>query len=226
MKIMAFECSATAASVCIFEDDKVLGQVYSNVPLTHSQTLMPMAENLLSATRLSFADIEQFAISSGPGSFTGIRIGIAAVKGLAAAKNTPCIAVSTLEAMAELIDSDGIICAVMDARCSQVYNALFERKNGVLKRLCEDRALLIDELLPQLPKDKKIILVGDGATMLYSKLSADNVYLAPPHLRYQNAVGVCLAARNKQAINCDELLPFYLRLPQAERELKRKEGKK
>lgn len=222
MLTMAFECSAVAASVAVFDDAKLLGQSYGNVKLTHSQTLMPMAENLLSSLRLTFGDVERYAISHGPGSFTGVRIGIAAVKGLAAAKDTDCVGVSTLEAMAHQVPIDGIICCLMDARCGQVYNALFERKGDTLTRLCEDRAVLMEEVLADLPADKNIILVGDGAELFKNKLNPENAALAPAHLIYQSAVGVGLAAMDKAGIKADALLPFYLRLPQAERELKKR----
>ena len=222
MLTMAFECSAIAASVAVFSDDMLLGQAYSNVKLTHSQTLMPMAENLLLSLRLSFKDIERYAISHGPGSFTGVRIGIAAVKGLAAAGNIPCVGVSTLEAMAHQIPTDGVICCLMDARCGQVYNALFERKNGVITRLSDDRAVLMEEVAADLPEGKTVTLVGDGAALFLKQQNPENAVLAPAHLVYQSAVGVGLAAKDKTGINAEALLPFYLRLPQAERELKKR----
>ena len=226
MKTMAFECSAVAASVCVFEDDKLLGQVFSRVPLTHSQTLMPMAENLLTALKMSFSDIERLAISSGPGSFTGVRIGIAAVKGLASPKNLPCVGVSTLEAMAHQIPEDGVICALMDARCGQVYNALFKREGDKLTRLCEDRAVMMELVAAELPANEKVILVGDGATLFFDKFGKDNTVLAAEHLRYQSAVGVAFAAKGKEGCSAEELLPCYLRLPQAERELKKRKEEK
>ncbi len=225
MKIMAFECSATAASCCIYEDGKILGQSYSNVFLTHSQTLMPMAEHTLSAVRLSIDDIDCFAVANGPGSFTGIRIGISAVKGLATAKNKPCIPVSTLEAMAHgTAFSNGIICPVMDARCGQVYNALFESGEKPT-RLCPDRAISAEDLSAEISKlQKPVLLTGDGADMFFSKYAPQSAVLAPPHLRFQSAVGVALAAEGKESVSAEELLPFYLRLPQAERELKKRNG--
>ncbi len=237
MKILNLECSATPASVAIIEDSKVLASSFVNVRLTHSQTLIPMVENALTAAKLKISDIDGFAISNGPGSFTGVRIGISAVKGLAAPKNLPCVAVSTLRAMAEnYSDTDCIVCAVMDARCNQVYNAIFEIKNGNIKRLCEDRALLCDELAEEIKKisqntDKCVIIVGDGSDIFYPFVEAlENVRISSPMRRFQNAVGVGLAAeesfRKGETITAQQLLPFYLRLPQAERELKAKEEKK
>lgn len=224
MKMLAFECSATAASCAIIENDIILGSAYSNVKLTHSQTLMPMMENLLASTKLSLSDIDCFALSHGPGSFTGIRIGISAVKGLAAAGNKPCIPVSTLLGVATLMKHHkGIICAVMDARCGQVYNALFESDGQTLKRICEDRAILADDLKTEIEKlEQDVIIIGDGADMFYNNFRTKNMRLSPPHLRFQNAVGVALAANEADAVTHAELLPFYLRLPQAERELKKR----
>ncbi len=229
MKMLAFECSATAASCAVLENGVILGSAYSNVKLTHSQTLMPMMENLLSSTKLSLSDIDCFAVANGPGSFTGIRIGISAVKGLAAAGSKPCIPVSTLFAAATLMCSHkGIISVVMDARCGQVYNALFRSDGQKIERLCEDRAVLAKELKTEIENfTQDVIIIGDGADMFYNNFRTENMRLAPPHLRFQNAVGVALAADESNAVSHTELLPFYLRLPQAERELKkRNEDKK
>ena len=237
MKILNLECSATPASVAITENEEILASSFVNVKLTHSQTLMPMVENTLAAAKLTIADIEGIAITNGPGSFTGVRIGISALKGLAAPKNLPCVAVSTLMAMAQnYIDCDCIVCAVMDARCNQVYNALFEVQNGTVSRLCEDRALLCDELAQEIKKlsqnhDKCVIIVGDGTDIFYPFVETyKNVRKSTPQNRFQNAVGVGLVAfdsfQKGETIEASALLPFYLRLPQAERELKAKEEKK
>ena len=237
MKILNLECSATPASVAIIEDGKLLASSFVNVKLTHSQTLMPMVESTLSAAKLTIADIDGLAISNGPGSFTGVRIGISALKGIAAPKNLPCVAVSTLRAMAEnYSDTDCIVCAVMDARCNQVYNALFEIQDNKITRLCEDCALMCDELAKEIKKisqnsDKCVIIVGDGAEIFYPFVKeCDNVKISASTRRFQNACGVGMAALenfNKgETIEASALLPFYLRLPQAERELKAKEEKK
>ncbi len=239
MTILGIECSATAASCAVMKDGNIIAKAFTNVKLTHSETLMPMVENMLASAKLTIDEIDCFAISNGPGSFTGIRIGISAVKGLAAAGNKPCIGVSTLEAMAEMHkNSDSIICALMDARCNQFYNAVFESKNGQIARLSQDRALLFDELSEELEAkyaDKKIIAVGDGAKLFCKKAKEQNklpnVQCAPENLLLQQADGVVMLAdeycKNGQTITEEELLPFYLRLPQAERELKsRKEEKK
>lgn len=225
MKILAVECSATAVSAAIEVDGKIVASEISHEKITHSQTLLPLTKKMLDKAKLTPNDIETFAVSSGPGSFTGVRIGISAIKGLAAANNTPCKGISTLLSMAyNYIDTDCIVCAVMDARCNQVYNALFEVSGGKITRLCEDRALLIDELLAELKtkySDKKVFIVGDG-TALFENYATENIELAEFDRRYQNAVGVILASREQEAISPDKLLPIYLRLPQAERELKLK----
>lgn len=234
MKLLSVECSATPASVAIIEDTKVLASSFVNVKLTHSQTLMPMIENLLAASKLTINDIDGFAISNGPGSFTGVRIGISAIKGLAAANNLPCAPVSTLRAMAEnYSDTDCYICAVMDARCNQVYNAIFEVENGIIKRLNDDRALLCEELANEiknltLSSDKCIIIVGDGTDVFFPFVDGvKNIKKSAPAKKFQNAVGVGFCAiesfENNLTVTPQELLPFYLRLPQAERELKAKE---
>ncbi len=236
MKILSVECSATPCSVAISENGKILASAFTNVKLTHSQTLMPMVESVLRSSLLNIKDIGAFAVSGGPGSFTGIRIGISAVKGMAQAGNLPCISVSTLESMAQnYSDTECFVCAVMDARCNQVYNALFSNENGVCERLCEDRALAIDDLVPQIvelaKKGKKIYIVGDGAEIFYESVKdTENVLLSDEQRRFQNAVGVSAVAKvmfeNNNHITPEGLQPKYLRLPQAERELKRKEEQK
>lgn len=236
MKILSLECSATPASVAIMEDDKILSSCFVNVRLTHSQTLLPMIENALKSALLNIGDIDGFAISNGPGSFTGVRIGISAIKGLAIANNLPCVGVSTLHAMAQnLTDYDCVVCAVMDARCNQVYNALFDITDGKITRLCEDRALLCNELVTELEelskKGKNIIITGDGTDIFFPLAqNVQNLKKSQPRNRYQNAVGVGLAAlsdfENGNTVSSQELLPLYLRLPQAERELKEKKEKK
>ncbi|MBQ8740374.1 MAG: tRNA (adenosine(37)-N6)-threonylcarbamoyltransferase complex dimerization subunit type 1 TsaB [Clostridia bacterium] len=236
MKILSVECSASPASCAIVDDGKIKASSYVNAKLTHSQTLMQMIINTLdnSATRL--CDIDRIAVAVGPGSFTGLRIGISAVKGLAAPTNIPCVPVSTLDGMTEqFVDCDCVVCAVMDARCNQFYNALFEIKKGVITRLCEDRALMADELKTEIlniSSDTKIIVCGDGADLFYKNVSdIKNVTLAPEHLKFQSAIGIGLYAYKNldttKTVSPENLLPIYLRLPQAERELKAKtEAKK
>ena len=233
MKILSVECSAGPASAAIIENEKLIASAFINVKLTHSQTLMPMVKNLLDSSLISLDDIDAFAVSVGPGSFTGIRIGISAIKGLAAKNKIPCIPVSTLEGMAQLHKSENcIVCAVMDARCNQVYNALFKIENTIITRLCPDRALLCDELAEELKKysSEKIIITGDGADLFYSYVKElENIKLAIEHQKFQSAVGIAFASLEKnksEYVSSNELLPVYLRLPQAERELKKKQENK
>ncbi len=228
MRILAIDSSATAASAALVEDGKVLGEFYINTRLTHSQTLMPMIENVLRCTQTSLKDVNLFAVSAGPGSFTGIRIGVASVKGLAMAENKPCVGVSTLEAMAYNLEiAQGTVCAVMDARCQQVYNAIFQVENFKLERLTPDRALSIESLAEACKKYKKpLYFVGDGAKLCYNSqwFKDHDVVLPPEPLVYQRACGVAKSAQ--KAYDCGDivtpaaLMPVYLRPPQAERELK------
>lgn len=236
MKILSIDCSAVACSAAITEGNSIIASAFINVKLTHSQTLMPMIDGLFKVSTVGLGEIEGFAISAGPGSFTGIRIGISAVKGLATAKKLPCAGVSTLLAMAyNYIDTNCVICAVMDARCNQVYNALFDISDGKVVRLCDDRALMCSELAEEIKKisqtsDKRVIIVGDGAELFYEFVKdLENVSIAAPERRYQSAVGVAAAAKplfeQGEACPPEALMPVYLRLPQAERELKLKRSK-
>ena len=221
MKILSVECSAGPASCAIIENGKIKSQSFVNAGLTHSQTLMQMIINTLDNSATKLADIDYITIAVGPGSFTGLRIGISAIKGIAAPHNIPCLPVSTLDGMAEAFsDRNCIVCAVMDARCNQFYNALFNIENGEITRLCDDRALLGNELLEDVKKlsesqNKPIIIVGDGAALFY-KTACDikNVKMASPSREYQNAVGVGYAALNcfekGEVLSPDMLLPFYL----------------
>lgn len=228
MLMLALESSAKAASAAVFGGGgKLLGLTVENSGLTHSRTLLPMAEHLLGDLDRSVGDLELVAVAHGPGSFTGLRIGMAEAKGLCWALRIPAVGVSTLEAMAwGGPDREGaMLCCAMDARRGQVYNALFTVKDGRPVRLTEDRAIALDELEPELISyEKPWILLGDGAELCYNNLSRDRVdlALAPEPLRLQNARGVGLAAMGKEPRSADELLPVYLRLSQAERERQNK----
>lgn len=218
MKILAIESSAKAASVCIAEDGKILGEVFLNCGLTHSVTIMPSVEWLLQTAGLAIEDIDRIAITEGPGSFTGLRIGMAAVKGLAWSRDIPCVGVSTLEAAAYgVADTDGTICAVMDARAGQVYNALFKAENGSLTRLCDDRAIKISELLSELSGKQNILVCGDG-TEVFMKEAGENFRAASENIRYQRASSVAFLAEKRDTVSAKTLSPEYIRLPQAERE--------
>ena len=226
MLILAFETSAKAASVALMDGTKLLGESYQNTGLTHSQTLMVMAEDVLKQCGKTAQDVQAVAVAEGPGSFTGVRIGVAAAKGLAWGGQIPCYGVSTLESMALTLGAyQGYVCPVMDARRSQVYNALFYVNRGQVERITEDRAIALADLKEDLlTLEGPICLVGDGATLTYNTLkdSVENLILPPEHRMHQRAVGVGLVAARMAAEGLapsgGELTPNYLRLSQAERE--------
>ena len=229
MLILALDSSASPASAALLEDGRILSEVYINTKQTHSQTLMPMVEAVLRLSAKTLDCVDYLAVSAGPGSFTGVRIGVSCVKGLAMARDIPCVGVSTLRAMAENArDMDCIVCAVMDARCGQVYNAMFRVKDGGIERLCADRALPVAELYAECEAyGDGLMLVGDGAALCHKTFSAFGARLLQPQLCFQRASGVALAAQEMidagRAVAPDALMPVYLRLPQAERELKKKQ---
>lgn len=226
MRILAFETSAKATSVALLEDGVLLAESYQNAGLTHSVTILSMAENLMKTCGVGAEDVDAVAVAMGPGSFTGVRIGIAAAKGFAWGRELPLYGVSTLEAMALGYGAEsGLVCPAMDARRSQVYNALFRVEGGKLIRLREDRAISLEELAQDLKNwDSPVIFVGDGANLCYNTIGIheERFRLAPEHRRHQRASGVALAA--EAAIARGEsgdgaaLQPNYLRLSQAERE--------
>lgn len=222
MLILAFESSAKAASVALCRDGHLVSQYSQCSGLTHSRTLLPMAEDMLKNAELTLRDVDLIAVAHGPGSFTGIRIGVSTVKGLAWAGDKPCVGVSTLEAMAwHGLAAGGVVCPVMDARRSQVYNALFEIKDGRPQRLCPDRPIALAELAEDVKKlDAPVFLVGDGAAITKAFFDAQGIpcRVAPENLLWQDAWGVAMAAMDKEPGNADSLLPVYLRLSQAERE--------
>ena len=233
MLILAFETTAKAGSVALLEENRLLGESYQNTGLTHSQTLMVMAEDMLKAAGKTMAEVDAVAVAEGPGSFTGVRIGVAAAKGFTWGGEIPCYGVSTLEAMAETLGVyEGYVCACMDARRSQVYNALFLAEGGKLQRVTEDRAIALAELKSELEHiDGPIFLVGDGSSLTYKTLSdaVPNLVLPPEHRMHQRASGVALVAAKKIAAgetgDANALTPNYLRLSQAERERLEKEKK-
>ncbi len=221
--ILSFDSSAVTASAALTDGDKIINSAFINAGLTHSETLLPMIKSVMNG--YSFKDLEAIAITAGPGSFTGVRIGVATAKGLAFDNDIDCISVSTLEAIAyNFTDKNTIVCAVMDARRMQFYNALFEVKDGTVKRLCDDRAISLEDLSVQLSAFDEVIIAGDGAKLCFDNLSLDNIKLADDERIYQNAVAVSKAAKNKKRISAASLMPVYLRQSQAERELKLKRG--
>ncbi len=228
MKILAVDSSAVSASCAVTDNGKLVAQSFVNIGLTHSQTLMPMIDNTVKQSGINFSDIDLIAVSAGPGSFTGVRIGVATAKGLAFTENKRCAGVSTLEAIACTAQIyNGIVCAVMDARCQQVYNALFRFKNGEMHRICEDRAISIPELDAELAKLSEIVLLaGDGAVICKNTMTYEKLVLAPENVRMQSGYGVAAAAMKlgeENYVSAGDLQPIYLRVPQAERELKKRQ---
>ena len=234
MLILAFETSAKAASAALLDGNKLLAESYQNTGMTHSQTLMVMAEDMLKQCGKSASDVDAVAVAEGPGSFTGVRIGVAAAKGFAWGREIPCYGVSTLEAMAESLGIyDGYVCPVMDARRSQVYNALFEVNRGKIVRIREDRAISLDDLAEDVKNlEKPVFLVGDGSNLCYNTLleRVPALVLPPEHRMHQRAVGVGLIAARELTAgvpgDAASLTPNYLRLSQAERERMEREQKK
>ena len=233
MKILAFDSTARAASCALVDDGRLLGHYNIDNGLTQSELLLPMAEDMLSSLGLTFDDIDAYAAATGPGSFTGVRIGVSLVKGLAFGKNKPCVSVSTLEALAENIAAlDGILLPCMDARRAQVYNAVFSSDGNTLTRLTEDRAVALTDLCEEMKNypNRKIYLSGDGykvAKQAFDKagIKTENT---PPLLINESAASVAAVAYRKllagDTLTDGEISPGYLRLPQAERERIEKEN--
>lgn len=230
MRILAFETSAKAASVALLQDGALLGEYMQNSGQTHSRTIMQMAQDLLKNCDLTAKDVDAVACAAGPGSFTGVRIGLAAAKGFAWGREVPLVGVSTLEAMARAVAlADGVYCAAMDARRNQVYTAVFRVERSVFRRLMDDSAISVEELGNTLAAlDGPKYLVGDGAVLCHKSLSetVPELVLLPEHLRMQRASGTALLAwdqlRAGEVIPAADVTPNYLRLSQAEREHLRK----
>lgn len=222
MLILAFESSAKAASVALVKDGSLISQYSQCTALTHSRTLLPMAEDMLKNAELKISDVDLIAVAHGPGSFTGIRIGVSTVKGLSWAADKPCVGVSTLEAMAwQGLAAGGYVCPVMDARRAQVYNAIFKIEDGRPIRVTEDRPIALEELAEEVKAlNAPVFLVGDGTelTKRYFDKAGIPCVAAPENLRWQSAWGVAMAAADKPPVSSEELLCVYLRLSQAERE--------
>ena len=228
MLILALDSTAQVGSVALCEDEKLIAEYTINTGHTHSETLLPMVESVLKIAGYTVDDVDLFVCTAGPGSFTGVRIGAATVKGIAFGKDKPCIGVSTLEALAlNGVALDGILCPSMNARRQQVYNALFDCDGASLSRLCEDRALAISELGNELAEkypDRAVYLMGDGATLVYDALHdtlGDRLILLPERLIHQSGYNTAMAGlrlyREGVRATDAELAPVYLRPSQAER---------
>ena len=227
MICLAFDSTAKAASVALTDGEKLLASYTIDNGLTQSELLLPMAENILKSVKLGFDDVDLYAAAVGPGSFTGVRIGTALVKGLAFGKNKPCAAVSTLEALAEnLRGLDGIYVPVMDARRGQVYTALFRMEGGESVRLTPDEAISIKELAARLGdfSNEKIYLSGDGYKTARDSLLGMGLRIedTPELLRLESGYSVARVAVRQaeygKSVTDGECNPTYLRVPQAERE--------
>ena len=228
MTVFGIESSAVSAGAAIVKDGKLIAETYLNLGLTHSETLMTLVDSCLANAGLGMTDIDAFAVAAGPGSFTGVRIGISAVKGLVFGTKKPVYGISTLEALAYGAALEGyLICPVMDARCAQVYTAAFSCENGLLVRVSDDSALKLDDFYEYVrTQDKKVLLLGDGSSVAAAYLAEKpdiHFCVFPEIFRFQHASGVAFAAymrynNGEAGIDGALLLPSYLRLPQAERE--------
>lgn len=219
--LLSLDSSAVTASVALTDGDRVIKSEFVNSGLTHSETLLPMVKRVMGD--YEFSSLDAVAITAGPGSFTGVRIGVATVKGIAFAGNIPCYGVSTLEAIAyNFVDENCVVCAVMDARRMQFYNAIFKVENGIVSRFTPDRAISIDDLREELKQYDSVIIAGDGAALCSQNIALDNCEIAADDKIYQNALSVAKCVKNKKAIAPSALMPVYLRQSQAERELKLK----
>ena len=224
MNILMIDTSGPACGVAIMADGRLVYEAELTHRQTHSQRVMPMVDAALQMSDMTLEDMDVLGAVVGPGSFTGVRIGVATVKGLALGADKPCLGVSTLEAMAWGARAlGGDLCCVMDARAGQVYNALFTVEDGRVRRLCDDRAIKLTELAEEIG-EAPYFLVGDGADLCYNtiKENCTGLRLAPAELRFATGFGVAAAAlplfREGKACSPQELDAFYLRRPQAERE--------
>lgn len=227
MRILALDSTENTAAVAITEDETLIASTVINAGRSHSELLLPAIEGLMTASRLSYSDIDVFACSSGPGSFTGVRIGVSTVKGLAFGRNAVCIGVSSTEALAyNYLNFDGIICPSMDARRSQLYNALFRSENGVITRLTEDRSVSSTDLAAELESFNEPIYICGGGEHIIREAAKNNPNLRPTPeiLKRQNAYSVAVCAfraikngADISALTDKTVSPSYLRPSQAER---------
>ena len=229
MLILALDSTALVGSVALCDHEKLIAEMTVNTGHTHSETLLPMVEQILKICDYTVDDIDLFACTTGPGSFTGVRIGVATVKGIAYGREKPCVGVSTPEALAyNSIMCDGVLCPIMNARRMQVYNALFDCRGQQISRLCDDRALAIAELGDELLSyDLPIYLTGDGAELVYATLLqshptlSNRLVLQPERILHQSGYSVAQVAlkmyREGLTVSDAELAPVYLRPSQAER---------
>ncbi len=230
MKILAVDTSSSVATAALVDGDKLICEYTLNNKLTHSQTILPIIDSIFKSSEHSTEDIDLYAVSAGPGSFTGLRIGVTTVKGLAHAAAKPVAAVNTLEALAyNLPLCPYIIAPIMDARREQVYNAFYRFEKGELKELKAPRAVCLSECLSELMEySEKVVFLGDGVPVFREKIIevlGDKALFAPQNLNMQHASAVAQAAKNKKTMHYSELVPVYFRQSQAERVAEEKEKK-
>ena len=222
--VLAIDTSGPVAGCAVLLGGKIVHQIAMNHGLTHSETIMPAVDEALSAVGLACRDVDVFAAVAGPGSFTGVRIGVCAAKGLAHGVGKPCCAVHALETLAmNFYGFDGLCCPILDARRGQVYCAAFDMKDGMPVRALEDAAEPLADFLQRLPKDRRLAFVGDGVPVhakAVREALGERALIAPAHLRDLRADGAAiLAARRPETwVEARSLVPIYLRAPQAERE--------
>ena len=217
MKTLAIDTSSLACSCAAVEDGQLRAECYLRTGLTHSRTLAGLIRETMAHAGWRADAIDRLAVCAGPGSYTGLRIGVSTVKGMAAAYETPCVGVSTLLSLAENVALyDGTVCAALDARAGQVYAALFEIRGGEISRLTEDDAMKLTELGTILPDGS--LVVGDGALLVCKAFPEKNLRAAPEALRYQRASSAAFLAEKAEPVPASRLVPDYHRLSQAERE--------
>lgn len=219
MKILAIDSSSTPASVAVTENETLLGEFTINIKRTHSEKLLPLIDLLLDTINIAASDIDAFAISAGPGSFTGLRIGMSVAKLMAQVSKKPLIAVSTLESLAMNVNTfNGYICPMIDARNNTVYSALYLCENGILTETEKPDAISVADLAQKLKTtDKKVLICGE-----YEKYvdSFANTAKASEHLTYQRAASCAVVAyrmiQNGVNTTPEEIVPLYIRESQAE----------
>lgn len=227
MNIVAIDTSGPAASCAVMKDGAVIQLTVMNHGLTHSETIMPALDQAMRAAGIGCAEVDVFAAVAGPGSFTGVRIGVCAVKGLAHAWNRPCARVDALEALAmNFYGFDGLACPILDARRGQVYCAAFDMQNGMPRRAMDDMAMDLSAFVEALPRDRRIVFLGDGLRVHAVTLRdlLPEAMIAPANLQDLHADAACVlaAAHPDEWIEARLLTPIYLRAPQAERERERR----
>lgn len=223
MRILAVDTSSQVASCAIIDGEKLVCEEILNNGLTHSQTIMPMIESVMKRSGFEPTDIDIFAAVTGPGSFTGLRIGVSAIKALAHAADKPCVSVSTLEAMAyNLPFCDKLIVPIMDARRGEVYNGVYRFKNGKLTEVRAERAIPLEECCEDIKSlGEDAVFLGDGLPVFRDKIKellGERAYFAPASLNAQMAASAAVLAKEKETLSYAKLAPIYLRKSQAERE--------